>query len=78
MRINSVNSAMPVQACQPIKPEAEKKSFKSIKAADIYADDTFESQDSQVLEQKYDFACRLAAYYKTQYEKLLKTGGIVV
>lgn len=78
MRINAINSAMLVQACQPIKPEFNKQSFKSTKAVDTDAFDTAEPQDPKTLEQKYDFACRLAAYYKTKYDQLLKNGGVVV
>ena len=29
------------------------------------------------LEAKYDLACRLAAFYKTQYEQLLNEGSVV-
>lgn len=72
MQINAINSAIPNQACQPIKPEYSGHSFKSTKAADS------QKQDSFVLEQKYNLACQLAAYYKTQYEQLLKNGGVVV
>ncbi len=32
------------------------------------------SQSPEILEAKYDFACRLAAYYKQQYDNLKQTG----
>ncbi|MBQ4122782.1 hypothetical protein IJD44_03545 [bacterium] len=78
MRVSGINSTMPVLACQPIKPVLREQSFKSAKAADNCCKDTFESQNTSILEQKYDLACRIAAYYKTQYEQLLKNGGVVV
>ncbi len=76
MKINAIGSAMSVSACQPIKPESSKQSFSAAKSADL--NDTYDPSSPQVLEQKFDFACRLAAYYKTQYEQLLKHGGVVV
>lgn len=73
MNINAVNSAI---SCQPIKEMTFEK-----KHADKQADvqdavilgDCFSPQ-TQNLEQKYDLACRLAAFYKTQYENLAKLG----
>lgn len=78
MRINAINSAMQIQACQPIKPEFNKQSFKSTPADFTNRNDSFDFQDPQTMEQKYDFACRLAAYYKTKYDQLLKNGGVIV
>lgn len=73
MNINAGNSAI---SCQPIKEMTFSK-----KHADNQAEvqdvvvlcDCFTPQ-TQNLEQKYDLACRLAAFYKTQYENLAKIG----
>ncbi len=39
--------------------------------------DSFVNSDSSVLEKKYNLACQVAAYYKTQYENLLKNGECI-
>ena len=73
MNINAVNSAI---SCQPIKEMTFEKKHAD-KNLDVqktnFECDCFAPQ-IQTLEQKYDFACRLAAYYKTQYENLAKIG----
>ena len=70
MKILAVSPVMPTEGCQPIKPEFAGKKQKKIHPVS----DKYTPSDSVVLEQKYNFACRLAAYYKTQYEKLLHSG----
>lgn len=37
--------------------------------------DIFVNSDTEILEKKYNLACQVAAYYKTQYENLLKNGN---
>ena len=74
MNINAVNSAI---SCQPIKEMSfeKKHANKNSDVQDaVILSDSFTSS-TQNLEQKYDFACRLAAYYKTQYENLIKVGA---
>ncbi len=72
MQLNCVNS---VRSCQPLKqtasavPLRDNVSFKSSNA---------QPTSSDKLEQKYDFACRLAAFYKKQYEQLAKQGSCCV
>ena len=73
MNINAVNNAI---SCQPIKEMSfeKKHADKNLDVQDsVILSDCFTSS-TQNLEQKYDFACRLAAYYKTQYENLAKIG----
>ena len=73
MNINAVNSAI---SCQPLKEMTFEKKHAN-KNKDVQ-DTNFEcdvfAPQTQTLEQKYDLACRIAAYYKTQYENLAKTG----
>lgn len=75
MNINAVNSAI---SCQPIKEVTFSKKHDNeeepVKDTVVLCD-CFTPQ-TQTLEQKYDLACRLAAYYKTQYENLAKIGTI--
>ena len=72
MKIQAVNS---ISNCTPVKPVefTKRKQKPVITEAPALQDDLFSSSQN-VTEQKYNFACRLAAYYKTQYEELLKTG----
>ena len=74
MKIQAVNSAI---NCQPIRQVefARKHSVPDFYEQASENGDFFDLQDPRTTEQKYDFACRLAAYYKTQYENLLKNGG---
>ena len=69
MKINAI------QGCQPIKqPDFGKKAQKNIIISDPIGDDSFTSLEADTYEQKYNMACRLAAYYKLQYENLLNDG----
>ncbi len=68
MKIQAINPVMRAESCQPIKPEFSGK--KRVKKKEI--PDNFIKQDPYTSEQKYEMACRLAAYYKTQYENLVK------
>lgn len=72
MKIQAIN---PIHGCQPIKQiEFAKRAKKfEVKEEPQLNEDSFSSNES-VTEQKYNLACRLAAFYKTQYENLLKTG----
>lgn len=78
MKIQAIGSAMQTSACQPIKqvefarrraPEAELTTVFQEPVVDVYT-----PQDPSTIEQKYNLACRIAAYYKTQYEQLLEQG----
>lgn len=80
MKIQAINSAMSSQCCKPIKQVGFEKRQTPI--VDVIVDplgdeDTFKPTDPSTTEQKYDLACRLAAYYKNQYETLLKNGSVV-
>ncbi len=76
MQIQALSSANSTLNCQPIKPvNFERKNNSDIQNI-ILLDDTYTPDNTSVLEQKYDFACQLAAYYKDQYESLLKSGYV--
>ncbi len=70
MKILAVSPVMPTEGCQPIKPEFAAKKHKKINSVL----DKYTPSDSATLEQKYNLACRIAAYYKAQYEKLIQSG----
>lgn len=71
MRIEAINNAM---SCQPLRRVefGRRENAPVIVEEPIVAQDTFVAPPTT--EQKYNFACLLAAYYKTQYENLLKNG----
>ncbi len=71
MRIEAINNTM---NCQPIRAIefGRRENAPVIVEEPIIAQDTFVAPATT--EQKYNFACLLAAYYKTQYENLLKNG----
>ncbi len=79
MNIQAINSVMPAAACQPIKEVGfgKKKTPEVQQSLElvIVDGDIFTPQDPYTTEQKYDMACRLAAYYKMQYDKLLTEKG---
>ena len=73
MKIQAINSAMSSVFAQPVgRVEFSKQQSSDFKenprAQQNINCDTFD------MEQKYDLACRLAAYYKTQYEALKENG----
>lgn len=84
MKIQSVKSVMPVN-CQPIKPNNFGAKRPSIEDMLIEQDSLpFDNDDdictlsnTSILEQKYDLACRLAAYYKNQCQQLLTNGSCI-
>ena len=57
--------------CQPIKSQSFAQAAPyNYSHKDTEKSDTFTPSDPYTQEQKLDLACRLAAYYKTQYENL--------
>lgn len=76
MKIQAINSVQAGSACQPIKQvEFARKQVPDLEIKDPLGDeDSFTPADPYTTEQKFNLACRLAAYYKTQYENLLKCG----
>ncbi len=72
MKIQAVNS---ISSCTPVKPVefTKRKQKPVVTEAPALQEDLF-SSSKDITEQKYNFACRIAAYYKTQYENLLKAG----
>lgn len=75
MKILATSNATPITPCQPIKPEYSSLSFSKRKVP-AENKDTFTSKNDN-LALKYRAACQLAAFYKKQYENLIKTGGVV-
>ncbi len=79
MRIQSINPSMSVNSCQPIKQvEFARKKSPEVELSSVLKQDVFDEeikQDSYTIDQKYNLACLLAAYYKTQYEQLAKQNG---
>ncbi|MDD3237541.1 MAG: hypothetical protein PHV37_05530 [Candidatus Gastranaerophilales bacterium] len=67
--------------CQPLKQSVSAVPLREV-AFRAMAPDTFENKtapkndtfqsNTQNIDAKYDFACRLAAFYKQQYEQLLQ------
>lgn len=79
MNIQAVNALTSARACQPIKPVSfEKAKEKPSFTKEVLNNDKFTPSQPDSLEQKYDVACLLAGYYKTQYESLLQKGGCTV
>lgn len=77
MKIQGINNANNALSCQPIKQVEFAKTPVRIEKEEVAQNGDSFKTDRSTLEQKYDLACRLAAYYKTQYEKLLKSGSVV-
>ncbi len=79
MKIQAINPAMSVSSCQPIKQVAfERRKSPGIELSSVLQEDISDlnkSSDSYTVEQKYNLACLLAAYYKTQYEQLSEEHG---
>ena len=76
MNIQAINPAMRTADCQPIKTQNFTQALPpdySIK--DTENGDIFTPTDPYTQEQKLDLACRLAAYYQNQYEKLQQKTG---
>ena len=79
MKIQAITSAMSAYCCQPVnKVEfARQKSPQVENTTPVNEADSFVQNDMSTMEQKYDLACRIAAYYKTQYENLLENGSCI-
>lgn len=73
MKIPAISSAMSSVFAQPVNnvgfsqqhSSSVRNNQREVKELDC---------DTLVLEQKYDLACRLAAYYKLQYDALKENG----
>lgn len=76
MNVQAINSAMSSVLCQPVNRVefARREAPSKHKEMSVEKTDSFASSDPYTMEQKYNLACRLAAYYKTQYEALLENG----
>lgn len=79
MKIQAITSAMSAYCCQPVSRVefSRKKSPEINNEPKVQSADIFAPSDMSTMEQKYDLACRIAAYYKTQYEQLLQQGNCI-
>ena len=73
MNIPAINSAMTSVFAQPVNNVGFSKQHASMVQSNPRAEQNINS-DAFVMEQKYDLACRLAAYWKTQYDELKENG----
>ena len=77
MQIQAANLQSNMVNCQPIQPVSfTKKQYLEALTDPIYEQDSFTS-NQLTLEQKYDLACLLAAFYKKQDDELIKVGYVV-
>lgn len=76
MNITAINSINTTPACQPIRKInfTQRQQQVENKEPVQNSGDTCSFSNAN-LQQKYDLACRLAAYYKLQYENLAKNGS---
>ena len=64
-------------SCQPIRKADDYKFAIPFKSVHHNEDgDVAELDNEMSLQEKYDFACRLAAYYQQQYENLRVQGSV--
>lgn len=68
---NNVKPAQYMREAVFCQPQEKEDSFQSSPKNDIEA---LIGQDSSLMAKKYELACHVAAYYKTQYENLAKQG----
>ncbi|MCD7739723.1 MAG: hypothetical protein LUH11_00015 [Candidatus Gastranaerophilales bacterium] len=83
MKVQAVNSMMSANNSR----NAKQVNFEKRKTSEIEPilesvinepeNDTYTQSEPYTIEQKYDLACRLAAYYKTQYEQLSEGIGCI-
>ena len=73
MKIHAINSAMSSVFAQPVGRVEFSKQHSSDFTVNPRAEQNINS-DLFVMEQKYDLACRVAAYWKTQYDELKENG----
>ena len=73
MKVQAINSAMSSVFAQPVGRVEFSKQHSSYFKTNPRAEQNINS-DMFVMEQKYDLACRLAAYWKTQYDELKENG----
>lgn len=75
--VNLVNNSQPLRqvAAVPLRNNSHDNStpLKNIQA--FSANDSMETSETEMLQKKYDFACQLAAFYKTKYDELSKNGS---
>ncbi len=78
MKIEAINSLSNTVGCQPIRQvEFSKRQVPNNKEKENNDNKDSFSSETKILEQKYNTACHLAAYYKTKYESLIKNGNCI-
>ena len=78
-RVNNQMSCQPIKkvGCQPLKKANEFDFIMPFKSVHHNEDgDVAELNTESAMEQKLDFACRLAAFYQQQYEDLKAKGSV--
>ena len=78
-RVNNQMSCQPIKkvACQPLKKANDYEFAMPFKSVHHNEDgDVAELNTESAMEQKLDFACRLAAFYQQQYESLRAKGSV--
>ena len=77
MKIQAISPMMSAVGCQPIKPVKFGRNTvpQEFLKNQTFNDETDSFSPKETLQQKYDLACRIAAYYKTKYEALLAEGN---
>lgn len=76
--VSSVNNSQPLRqvSAVPLRSTTTPSSTPLRNFQSFSADNSY--TQTQQLQQKYDLACQLAAYYKTKYEELSKKGNCTV
>ncbi|MCD7780665.1 MAG: hypothetical protein LUH05_08350 [Candidatus Gastranaerophilales bacterium] len=82
MKVQAVNSVMPENNCQSVRRagilrKPQENNFQEPEYSIELSDDVYTPSDPYTTEQKYNLACQLAAYYKTQYEELAEGLGCI-
>ncbi len=76
--IHSNQAESYLASVSPVKKVVVQPNIDNDKNCNNACCDIFENSYSpDLIEKKYDLACRLAAYYKNQYEKLSQNGCCV-
>ena len=74
MQIQSINAINSMSRVNPVsKVDFEKRKTPQTEGNNEIKDSFISSSDN--INQKYDIACRLAAFYKNQYDNLVKEGS---
>lgn len=78
--VNLVNNSQPLRqvSAVPLRGTPVNNSTPLRNVQSFSANDSYNQSQTAQLQTKYDFACQLAAYYKTKYEELASKGNCCV